>query len=408
MGDMEALRVGGVPAERLARRFGTPLYVYDADLLLGRLEAFRRAFAGRDLLVCYALKANPLGALARLLARQGAGCDVVSGGELARALAAGFPPARVVFSGVGKTRTELAQGLRRGLHAFNVESADELAALEREARRLRKRARVAVRVTPGVKAGGHAHIATGSADTKFGVEPRRALELCRASRRSRFLSLVGLQCHVGSQILSTGPYRAALGTLLGLARALDGGGPPLETLDLGGGMGIGYDGGPGLAPAALAAAVGPGLRGRPERLILEPGRWLVGPTGTLLTRVLRLKRTSRRRFVVVDAGMNDLLRPALYQARHRVVRAGAARGREERVDVVGPVCETADFLARGVLLARPEPGDLLAVLDAGAYGSSMGSQYNSRPRPAEALVTGRRAVLARRRETFADLVRHEL
>lgn len=408
MKTMKALRVGGVSAESLARRFGTPLYAYDADLLLGRLESFRSAFAGRDLLVCYALKANPLGAVARLLARRGAGCDVVSGGELARALAAGFPPGRVVFSGVGKTSTELAQGLRRGLHAFNVESADELAALEREARRLKKRARVAVRVTPGVKAGGHAHIATGSADTKFGVEPRQALELCRASRRSRFLTLVGLQCHVGSQILSTAPYRAALGALLGLTRALAGEGPPLETLDLGGGMGIGYDGGPGMDPAALAAALAPGLRGRPERLILEPGRWLVGPTGTLLTRVLRLKSTSRRRFVVVDAGMNDLLRPALYQARHRVACAAARPGRAETVDVVGPVCETADFLARGVRLAPTEPGDLLAVLDAGAYGSSMGSQYNSRPRPAEVLVAGRRAVLARRRETFADLIRHEL
>jgi diaminopimelate decarboxylase len=408
MKPMEPLAVGGAPAERLARRFGTPLYAYDADRVRARLAAFRAAFRGRGLLVCYALKANPLGALARLLAREGAGCDVVSGGELARALAAGFPPGRVVFSGVAKTDAELAAGLRAGLLAFNVESADELGALERAARRLRKPARFAVRVTPGVRAGGHAHIATGSADTKFGVEPREALELCRRSRRSRFLRLTGLQCHVGSQILSTGPYRSALRALLSLAGTLAGEGRALETLDLGGGMGIGYDGGPDFDPAALAAALAPALRGRRERLVLEPGRWLVGPTGTLLTRVVRLKETSRRRFVVVDAGMNDLLRPALYGARHRVVAASPRKGRAEAADVVGPVCETADTLARAARLADPRPGDLLAVLDAGAYGSSMGSQYNSRPRPAEVLVSRGRASLARRRETLADLVRHEL
>lgn len=401
-------KVGGVPAETLARRFGTPLYVYDADLLRARFAAFRRAFAGRDLLVCYALKANPLGAVARLLAREGAGCDVVSGGELARALAAGFPPARIVFSGVGKTGPEIAAGLRAGISAFNVESREELDLLEREARRRGRPGRFAVRVTPGIKAGGHAHIKTGSADTKFGVEPAEALELCRISRRSRFLTLVGLQSHLGSQILSTGPYRAALKGLLGLARTLEGEGARLESLDLGGGMGIGYDGGPGFDPAVLAAALAPGLRGRRERLILEPGRWLVGPVGTLLTRVVRNKETSRRRFVVVDAGMNDLLRPALYAARHRVVPAAPRGGPLAPADVVGPVCETADFLARGARLPRLAAGDLLAVLDAGAYGSSMGSQYNSRPRPAEVLVSRGRATLARRRETAADLVRHEL
>ncbi|TBR24827.1 diaminopimelate decarboxylase [bacterium] len=408
MRGMRGLSVGGVSAERLARRFGTPLYAYDGDLLRARLSAFRRAFAGRDLLVCYALKANPLGAVARLLAREGAGCDVVSGGELGRALAAGFAPSRVVFSGVGKTEEEIVAGLRRGLYAFNVESADELRTLERAARRLKRPGRFAVRVTPGVKAGGHAHIETGSADTKFGVEPREALELCRKSRRSRFLRLVGLQCHVGSQILATGPYRAALKALLGLAGTLAAEGTRLESLDLGGGMGIGYDGGPGLDPAALAAALAPGLRGRPERLLLEPGRWLAGPAGTLLTRVVRLKDTSRRRFVVVDAGMNDLLRPALYSARHRVVPVAPRPGRAAPADVVGPVCETADFLARGARLPRLGAGDLLAVRDAGAYGSSMGSQYNSRPRPAEVLVSRGRAALARRRETPADLVRHEL
>lgn len=401
------LTVGGVPAEVLARRFGTPLYAYSLDAVLGRLETLRAAFAGREVLVCYALKANPLGALARALALAGAGCDVVSGGELARALAAGFPPGRVVFSGVGKSDAELSAAVRAGLRAVNIESVEELSALEAAARRARRRARFAVRVIPGLAAGGHAHIVTGSSDTKFGVEPAQALQIARKAARSRFLTLVGLQTHIGSQLLSPAPYRRALKVLLEVAGGLPAG-TRLESLDLGGGMGVGYDGGEGLSPAALAAAVLPALRGRPETLLLEPGRWLTAPAGVLLTRVVREKRSARRRFVVVDAGMNDLVRPALYAARHRVVPAARGRGAATPADVVGPVCETADTFARGIALPRTRPGELLALLDAGAYGSSMGSQYNSRPRPAEVLVARGRVRLARRRETVRDLVAHEL
>lgn len=392
-------------SEALARRFGTPLYVYDGDALLARYERFRKAFAARETLLCYAFKANPLAALARLLARAGAGCDVVSGGELARALAAGFAPERVVFSGVGKTDDELRAGLRAGLLAFNVESAEELARLARTAARLKRRAPFAVRVNPDIRAGGHAHIVTGLAETKFGVEAAEALALYRRAARSPWLRAAGLQCHLGSQILSPAPYRRALARATALLGAIA---APLGHLDLGGGMGIGYDGGPGLSPEALARALLPGLRGLPQRLVLEPGRWLVGPVGALLTRVVARKTTSRRRFVVVDAGMNDLLRPALYGARHRVVAVRPRRGAISAADIVGPVCETADFLARGVRLGPAQRGDVLAVLDAGAYGSSMGSQYNSRPRPAEVVVRGGRARLARRRETMGDLVRHEL
>ncbi|MBI5595212.1 MAG: diaminopimelate decarboxylase [Elusimicrobia bacterium] len=402
MGHM-AGRIGGVSSSALAARFGTPLYAYDGDALRGRYRRFADAFSRRPPLICYALKANPLKALARILAREGAGCDVVSGGELARALAAGFRPDRIVFSGVGKSEDEMRSGLRAGIKAFNVESAAELALLARVAGRFGRPARFAVRINPGIRAGGHAHIVTGVAATKFGVESSEALALYRNAARDRRLRAVGVQCHLGSQILSPEPYRRALAALLRIADAVG----PLEHVDLGGGMGVGYDGGAGLSPEALARRLLPALRGRRESLVLEPGRWLAAPVGTLLCRVLFLKSSSRRRFVVVDAGMNDLLRPALYSARHRIAAVRPSRG-SLLVDVVGPVCETADYLARGVRLPRLEPGDVLAVLDAGAYGSSMGSQYNSRPRPAEVLIEGRRARLVRRRERLADLTRHEL
>lgn len=402
------LFVEGLCAAAMARRFGTPLYAYAGGAIVERYRRFRAAFSARETLLCYALKANPLGRLARLLALQGAGCDVVSGGELVRALAAGFKPERIVFSGVGKTDDELRAGLRAGLLAFNVESRDELDRLSRAARQLRRKAAFAVRVNPDIRAGGHAHIVTGLAETKFGVEATEAIDLYRRAVRSRLLHPVGLQCHLGSQIVAVGPYRKALDRLVALLDRLGGLGVRLGHLDLGGGMGIGYDGGPGLAPESLARAVLPALKGRRERLLFEPGRWLVGSAGVLLSRVLSIKNTSRKRFVVVDAAMNDLLRPALYDARHRVVPARPRRGRLSEVDIVGPVCETADFLARGAMLQPLRAGDLVAVLDAGAYGSSMGSQYNSRLRPAEVLVHNGSARLARRRETMKDLVRHEL
>lgn len=401
------LALGGVPVERLAASGGTPVYAACVRTVEARYRRFSAAFAGRDTLLCYALKANPTRAVAGILARQGAGCDVVSGGELARALAAGFPPARIVFSGVGKTEAELRQALRARIRAVHVESAGELSALARAARSCGRRAPFAVRVNPDVAAGGHAHIATGLADTKFGVEAPEALALYRRARSERWLRPVGISSHIGSQIVSAAPYGRALAAVLRLTDRLAAEGTRLDYLDLGGGMGIGYDGGPGLDPEALARLVIPALGPRELQLVMEPGRWLVGPAGILLTRVLYLKTTSRRRFVIVDAGMNDLLRPALYAARHRIVPARPRGGGRRPVDVVGPVCETADTLAKGVSLPPLLPGDLLAVLDTGAYGSSMGSQYNSRPRPPELLVERGRVRAARRRETLEDLVRHE-
>ncbi|MDD5655687.1 MAG: diaminopimelate decarboxylase [Elusimicrobia bacterium] len=402
------LRIGGLGACGLARRFGTPLYVYDAGRVLERFARLRRALVRPGSLICYALKANSNRTLCRVLAGAGAGAEAVSGGEILRALAAGFAPARIVFSGVGKTPAEMALGLRRGLLSFNVESAEELAALGRLARRLRRPAPFSIRLNPDVKARTHPHITTGRADSKFGVEAGEALVLALGSRGDPWLRFQGLHCHIGSQLNELEPFRRAAQAVARLLERLQAAGLRAALVDMGGGLGVSYAGEAELSPRALAAVFARAFAPWPAaRLLLEPGRYLVADAGVLLTRVLLRKRTSRRRFVVVDAAMNDLGRPALYGAYHPVAPARPRRGPRRRADVVGPVCESGDFLARGRLLPPLEPGDVLAVLMAGAYGFSMSSQYNSRPRAAEVVVRGRRASLARRRETAADLVRHE-
>jgi diaminopimelate decarboxylase len=391
----------------LARRFGTPLYVYSADLIVRRYEAVRAAFRGREPLVCYALKANTNRSVVRLLARRGAGADVVSGNELRRALAAGVPASRVVFSGVGKTAEELALGVREGVLTFNVESAAELAVLEAVARRLRRPAPVSVRLNPDVDARTHPHITTGLARNKFGVEAGPALELLLRAARSRWLRVMGVQCHIGSQITGVRPYAQAARSVARLVGRLAARGVETRLIDLGGGFGVSYRGERALPLAALARTVDAALP-RGPRLLLEPGRFLVAEAGVLVTRLLYEKTTSRRTFAIVDAAMNDLARPALYGAYHEIEPVSPRRGPRRRVDVVGPVCESGDFLGRDRLLPPLRPGDLLAVRHAGAYGFAMSSQYNSRPRAAEALVEGGRARLVRRRETYEDLVRGEL
>lgn len=416
------LFVEGVPAEAIARAVGTPAYVYSSAAVLSRLRELSRAFAGREPLCCYALKANPNRAVCRLLARAGAGAEVVSGGELRRALDAGFPAGKIVFSGVGKTQDELSLALLEGLLTLNVESEEELAALSRLARRRGRRAPVSIRVNPGVEAGGHRHLATGHGAAKFGVAPAEALRLARRAWRDRSLALKGLHCHIGSQILEPAPYLKALGVLGKLLDRLDGQGIRVSLLDLGGGLGVRYEDAPprGLAgmlrgpqrprlsPQALAEAVLPFLARRPDLdLVLEPGRFLTAEAGLLLTTVLYRKRVGSTRFLVVDAAMNDLLRPALYDAYHPVVPTRAWEATEVVCDVVGPVCETGDVLARSRRLPWLPAGGVLAVLKAGAYGFSMASQYNSRPRPPEVLVSGARWGVVRARETYADLVRHE-
>ncbi len=393
----------------LARRWGTPLYVYDAGVVRARYRALRGAFT-RPALVCYALKANSSKAVASVLAREGAGADIVSGGELRRALAAGFKPARIVFSGVGKTEEEMAAGLRAGVKSFNVESGEELDALARVAGRLKKTAPVSVRLNPDINAGTHPHITTGRAENKFGVETKEALDLYRRASRDRRLRVTGLQCHIGSQITSLAPYLRSAATVAALAKRLRACGIPLDFVDMGGGLGITYKDEKALDPRALVKTLEAAFADQPHlELLVEPGRYLVADAGLLLTKVLYRKQTSKRRFVIVDAAMTDLPRPALYGAWHPVQIVSPRRpGKKTRADVVGPVCESGDFLARQRPLPPLERGDLLAVLKAGAYGFAMSSQYNSRPRAAEVIVDGGKARLARKRETYEDLTRGEL
>lgn len=392
----------------LARRFGTPLFVYSARTIEDRFAALRGAFT-RRVLICYALKANSNRAVASVLARSGAGADIVSGGELLRARRAGFAPSRIVFSGVGKTEEEMSAALRAGVKAFNVESSEELDALARAAGRLGKRAPVSVRVNPDVNARTHPHITTGRAENKFGVETKEALRLYKKAAKDRRLNVVGIQCHIGSQITSLAPYRSAAACVAALASRLKDMAIALSFADMGGGLGISYKDETPLDPTAFARTLEAAFAGLPElELLVEPGRYLVADAGLLLTRVLYRKNTSTRRFVIVDGAMTDLPRPALYNAWHPVSVVAPRPGKKTLADVVGPVCESGDFLARQRLLPPLERGDLLAVLKAGAYGFAMSSQYNSRPRAAEVIVENGRARLARRRETHADLIRGEL
>lgn len=408
----------GVSARRLAEEFGTPLYVYSKGSLLHHFRRVAEAFGEFDPLVCYSVKANANLAVLRTLREVGSGFDVVSGGELYRALRAGAPADRIVFAGVGKTDAELDEALRAGIRLFTVESLPELENLAARARALGARPRAALRVNPDVEAHTHAHITTGTAEVKFGLEPDTVARVLQDCERYAPVILDGLHVHIGSQIVEVEPYVRALERVLPLFGARSDR-APLGHLDIGGGFGINYSGSHAIPAAEFARALAPLVRKARARLVLEPGRFIVGNSGILLCRVTYVKKTRRRRFVIVDAGMNDLIRPALYGAVHAIwpVRADSpppARGGEasrsaklEPADVVGPICETADFLGKDVLLPEVSRGDVLAVFSAGAYGFSMSSNYNARPRAAEVLVDGSRATLARRRETYEDLVRLE-
>ncbi len=402
------LTCDGVSLAEAAERFGTPLFVYGRSVIEGAWDAYEAAFASVPHRICYAVKANGNGALLRMLADRGAGADIVSGGELLAALRAGFPAERIVFAGVGKTDEELALGLDREIGEFNAESEDEIARLGAAAVARGREARVSLRVNPDIDPRTHPYISTGLREAKFGVPIARAPDILRRARERPGIRVVGVQCHLGSQMMDLAPMGAAARELATLSRNLLAEGFALETIDLGGGLGVDYEGGSHADPAALARLVLPLLEGLPLTLLLEPGRSLVAGAGAMLTRVLYVKENEGRRFVIVDAGMNDLLRPALYQAHHRVEPVTSRGGPLIEADVVGPVCETGDFLARGRAIERPEPGDLLAVRDTGAYGFAMSSRYNMRPRAAEVLVEEGELRLIRRRETFDDLVRTEV
>lgn len=398
----------GVSLAKLAEEYGTPCYIYSSTRILENVERFRKALAGLSLEIHYAVKANPLGAVLRLLSREGLGAEVVSGGELLRAIRAGFPPERILFTGVGKAPWELELALKKGIQAVVVESLGELRTLERMAQKYNRAAPVALRLNPSIPLETHPHLATAVEGTKFGLDPEGADKALELFRRTKTLRLVGLHLHLGSQILDPEPYAAAWKFLLRMYENARGHGFSLEFLDLGGGFGIPYSTEEKPFPLEELARL---LRKEaPEdvKLVLEPGRALVGDAGVLLTRVLYTKGVHGRRYIVVDAGMNDLLRPALYGARHRVVPVKGRPGPEAVVDVVGPICENADVLVKGIALPSLDSGDLLVVLDVGAYGSSMASRYNSRPRPAEVLLFRGRAYLVRERETMEDLTRGEI
>ncbi len=401
------LTCDGVLLSAVAEAAGTPVYVYSRSLVEGNFRRFDRAFSPVPHLVCYATKANSNLAVLRVLAAQGAGADVVSGGELRAALLCGFPADRIVFSGVGKTDDEIRFGVESGILAFNAESEREIEKINEAAGRLKRIARLALRVNPDIDPKSHPYISTGLKHNKFGIDISRAREIYERARRLPNVRMTGIQAHIGSQIADPGPLGETARELAALASELLARGFPLETVDVGGGIGIGDGSSPALSPEAYAAAVMPRIAGLPVRLLIEPGRAIVGPAGVLVTRVLYRKKNGDKDFVVTDAAMNDLIRPPLYGAVHPIEPVGPPSDRRLTADVVGPICETSDFFARDLELPEPAEGDLLAIRDAGAYGFAMSSNYNFRGRAAEVLVDGGEIRIVRRRETFDDLIRLE-
>jgi diaminopimelate decarboxylase len=398
--------------EQLARRYGTPLYVYSAGHIRERVRLFQRAFDRVPHMLCYAVKANPALAVLKLLAGEGSGFDVVSGGELERIMAVDSAAvARVVFSGVGKTEPEMDLALKADILQFNVESEEELELLSQRAARLRKKARFALRVNPDVFAETHPYISTGMREHKFGIDIRRARVVYR--KAAKYLEACGVSVHIGSQIRNPDPFGAAAERVVKLIAELRRDGHAIRTIDIGGGLGVEYHLDRPFDAAEkvhqYAAAIIPAIQAvEGLKLLLEPGRFIVAQAGALLARVLHVKRNGKKTFVITDAAMNDLIRPALYQAHHEIVPVTRRRSsRRTLVDVVGPVCETGDFLARDREMPPLKRGDLIAVLDAGAYGMALASNYNSRPRAAEVLVDGRHSHLIRRRETLEDMLAAE-
>jgi diaminopimelate decarboxylase len=398
-----------VPLRVVAAAVGTPTYVYSKAALLASFAAYDRAFAAVPHLLCYSVKANGnLGVLATL-ARAGAGADIVSGGELYRALRAGIPPRKIVFSGVGKTREEMREALKADIMLFNVESASELRVLDEVASEMGVRAPIALRVNPDVDPQTHPYIATGLKTAKFGIPIGDALAASDEATHRKGVEVVGVQMHIGSQLTKTSPFADSIARVAGLVRDLRARGMDVRYVDVGGGLGIRYREETPPTHVAYADVLVPALRELGVTALLEPGRSLVGNAGLLLTRVLYRKDTADKTFVIVDAAMNDLIRPAFYDAYHEIrpVREASRPAAAETVDVVGPICESGDFLARDRAMPRAAEGDLLAVMSAGAYGFAMASNYNARPRAAEVLVDGSRYTIVRRRETYEDLVAGE-
>ena len=399
----------GVPVRTVAQRVGTPFYLYSGNTLTSHYRAFKSAFAGVPHIICFALKANPNGSLLRLLQREGAGADIVSGGELFRALRAGMDPRKIVYAGVGKRRDEMEYALKMGILMFNVESGEELLALDRAANDMRARAKIALRVNPDIDPKTHAYISTGLKENKFGIPIAQALEYYQTAKGLSNVEIAGIHHHIGSQITEVQPFVDALEKVVGLVEELRSAGIKITHINMGGGLGITYKDETPPLPKDLSRALQPLLKKSNCTLVLEPGRALAGNAGILVTRALYHKESDKKRFLIVDAGMNDLIRPSLYEAYHEIkpVVEPSQGGTGTMVDVVGPICESGDFLAKDRSLPDVARGDLLAVMGAGAYGFSMSSNYNSRPRAAEVLVKGSDYFIVREHETYDDLVKGE-
>ncbi|MBI5575141.1 MAG: diaminopimelate decarboxylase [Deltaproteobacteria bacterium] len=407
------LHCEGVPLRRIAESVGTPAYVYSHATLSHHYRVFDEAFGGIPHIVCYSMKANSNGSVIRTFTNLGGGVDIVSGGELARALAAGAPPAKIVYSGVGKQVFEIEEALRRGILMFNVESREELETIDAVAGRMRKRAPIALRVNPDVDPRTHPYISTGLKKNKFGIHIDQAIRDYEWAARRRHIEVVGVDCHIGSQLTDVSPFVDAARRVRALVEKLLGKGIGIRLIDIGGGLGITYNDELPPHPKQYADAVVQAFSGLPVTLVLEPGRVLVGNAGVLLTRVLytkgaaSLQGNGKKHFFIVDAAMNDLARPSLYGSYHAVVAVGRAPAKRTVADVVGPICESGDFLAKDRRLPLYRSGDLIAVMSAGAYGFSMSSNYNSRPRAAEVMVSGTKFEVVREREPARDLAKGE-
>jgi diaminopimelate decarboxylase len=396
-----------VSVKKLAERYGTPLYIYSYSTLLRHFNAYDEAFNGYPHVICFAVKSNPNTAILRLFAKNGGGADIVSGGELYVALKAGIPSRRIVYAGVGKTREEIRFALRSKILMFNVESGDELREIDSVAAQMRTKAPVALRINPDIDPQTHPYISTGLKKHKFGIPIEDALEYYKLASRLKNTKVIGVHKHIGSQITKVSPFVDALKRILRLIDELSAQGVGIQCLDIGGGLGISYKDEEPPVPDDLAKHLIPLLEGRKLTLIMEPGRSIVGNAGILVTKTLYLKEGADKEFIIVDAGMNDLIRPSLYDAYHHIDSVVRKRRGKILGDVVGPICESGDFLAKERELSRVKQGEYLAVMSAGAYGFSMSSNYNSRPRAAEVLVKGKEHVLIRKRETYEDLVRNE-
>jgi len=396
-----------IPVRQISEKVGTPLYIYSHKTLLRHFNAFKKAFNGFPHLICFALKANSSGAILRLFAKQGGGADIVSGGELFRAIRAGIQPKRIVYAGVGKAEDEIRYALKTGILVFNVESSDELKAIDKFAGQMGVKAPIALRINPDIDPETHPYISTGLRKHKFGIPIEEALEYYRLARQLPNTKILGVHKHIGSQITKVSPFVDALKKVLLLVEGLKLQGMEIKYLNIGGGLGIPYNDEEPPKPEDLARALLPLLKGKGFTLILEPGRSIAGNAGILVTKVLYIKKGIEKEFIIVDAGMNDFARPSLYGAFHKILPVTKRRRQKVFADVVGPICESSDFLARDREIERPSQGEILALIGAGAYGFSMSSNYNSRPRIAEVMVKGKEFFVVRDREDYKDLVRGE-